>query len=167
MLAVGRNDVDAAWTRSEDISFAVDFHAVGNAGFGFGPSSSVEQHSAVFDRAVRFDIESQPDGIRAVRVTDVQLFLVGRESDAVGRFDLFGQDRELAVLRIFERPCSRRNCGAIGKVCGLRELRYGCVGPLRVDAGHVERGEHALGFAQVVPTNASDSDHREAIGALG
>ncbi len=30
---------------------------------------------------------------------------------------------------------------------GLRELRYGCVGPLRADAGHVERGEHALGFA--------------------
>lgn len=50
---------------------------------------------------------------------------------------------------------------------GLRELRYGCVGPLRADAGHVERGEHALGFAQVVPTHAGDSDHRETIRALG
>jgi hypothetical protein len=48
----------------------------------------------------------------------------------------------------------------------LGELWDGCVDPGRADAGHIEGGEDAFGFAQVVPAYAGNSDDRQTIGSL-
>src|SRR5262245_64180955 len=83
--------MDATWAGGENISFAVDFHAVGHARFTLCPRGRVEEDLAVLDGAVGFDIEYHPYGVRRVGVGDVEFFFIRRKGGAVGRFDVFGQ----------------------------------------------------------------------------
>ena len=48
----------------------------------------------------------------------------------------------------------------------LRELGQGRIGPLGAHPGHVEGGEYAFWFAEVVPADTADSDHRKTFGSL-
>ena len=48
----------------------------------------------------------------------------------------------------------------------LRELGQGRIGPLGADPGHVEGGEYAFWFAEIVPAHAADSDDRQTFGSL-
>ena len=111
MSAIRRDDKDTPRTGGEQVAVFVDLHAVRNAGFSFRPESRIEQSFTVRDGAIRFHIIDHPDGIAGVGVADIELFLVRRERDAIGGFDILCEEREFAVFSEFvERPGTLTLC---------------------------------------------------------
>ena len=61
--------------------------------------AGVEELAAFAERAVFFDRKRHDDRPLAVRIGDVERLLVRRKRDAVRPFQLFGEQRQLAIGR--------------------------------------------------------------------
>src|SRR5262249_44853573 len=79
----------------------IDLHAIRVADLaGFGSIGGVEKGLAIAVAAVGLQLEHHVRGVvGSVAIGDVEFFLVGREGEAVGARHLFGDERQLAVLR--------------------------------------------------------------------
>src|SRR5271166_5470287 len=90
--ARGRKNPDAARRRHPDVSGGVAFHAVRDAGLRLGADAGGEDLPSR-ERAVGRDRERADQ--RLLGVVDVELFLVGREAQAVRLVEQFAVDEKL------------------------------------------------------------------------
>jgi hypothetical protein len=97
--AVGREDVDAAGSRREDVAAFVDLQPVRAPTPPADPRRCVREDPGGAERAVVLHRECHPEGALPVGVRHVERPLVGREGETVRRRELAGRERRRGVAR--------------------------------------------------------------------
>src|SRR6185437_4264924 len=128
MLALRRNDPDAAGAAVPDIALRIDLHAVGKARAGI--RTHVDEGLAVRHRAVRLHVIAVD--LLGADIIDIERLLVGRERNAIRRLELAVEQRELAVLEAIDAGVRH----AFGRVLVLGHR-------VLADVGEIDR---AVGF---------------------
>src|SRR5262249_20641925 len=96
VLARRRDHPDSTRPGHPDVPALVAFHPVGDPLFDHTAADALEEHPAVGERTVAFDI---PDlDVRTRRVVDVEQRLVRREAEAVRHVELVLRDDELELV---------------------------------------------------------------------
>src|SRR5205823_9296449 len=85
-----------AWTGDVKVSGLVDFHSI--EGVLTGRACHVEKDSAVTDRAIGLDVITHHYLLILVPVADVEIFLVGRKSDAVRSGEILRHELEIPIF---------------------------------------------------------------------
>src|SRR5579863_1017606 len=93
-MALGIPNPNAFRASDENITFAIDAHAVGNS-FAL-ISLFISKNAAVRERAVGVNIVDANVFLRAV--VHVEMLSIGREGEAVGLREIFCQQRDLAAV---------------------------------------------------------------------
>src|SRR5215472_14315978 len=95
VLALRRNNPEAAWTRSVQISLLIDFHSV--PGVFAALAGCVEKHLAVGKSPVSMDFITHDHFAFVVPVVHVEIFFIRRERKAVGSREIGSDELQLTV----------------------------------------------------------------------
>lgn len=88
------DNIEAARPGGKQVPILIYFRAGGCPLLGFCPGGRVEEHPTVGNHPVVSDIIGQPRRPIGVNIGDIQSLFVWREGNAVGCFDVLGEQRQ-------------------------------------------------------------------------
>src|SRR3954468_9665189 len=161
MFAFRGEDENAARTGGPKISLLIDFHAIGQAFFGFVfyEFGDIGKKAAVADGAVLFDVVSHPDGMVRIGNGDVENGFVGRKSESVGKGKVFGEEGDFAIG--FE-AINAVVAEFFGGIVILFQKAVGRIGKIKVAVGFVNEVIRAVEAAELVIFGK----HRDSAGLI-